>query len=678
MYIEAKDLSINFGERQILDGVNLTIAKGNRVGLIGANGAGKSTFLKCIMQELEPQSGELNLLNGLQLGYLTQNPKLTPGNTLKEELETVFVETNKWQVKEEELLKKLEDPELDMDQMQDCLNELADIQARLAHLEPGTQEQKIGRMLSGLGFSQDDEERLVEDFSGGWQMRINLAKLLLTEADLLLLDEPTNHLDLNASAWLTEFLVNYPKGMLIVSHDRYFLDRVVNQIALLERGKMEIYHGNYTKYVEEKKIRRENQLNAAIRQEKQLAEQQKFIDRFKAKATKSSQVKSKEKQLAKIEIIEKPQTELKSMHFKFSEVETIGRDIMQLKNLSKSFENKLLYDNINAKLEWDQKNPPRVFILGDNGCGKTTFFKILTERLEPDSGFVSFDNRAKIGYYAQHQLQILDPESTPIEVLEEVMPPTPQKEVRGILGRFLFKKDEVFSKIKSLSGGEKARLAMAKLMVQKPNVLLLDEPTNHLDLASQEAIESALESYEGTIIAISHDRYFINRHATHIWEFFENKLITYDGNYELYQEKRNTLIDKMRAAKEKEAKTAARKAKKGSAETANDSSSNAESEASLSDANLNAENEANASEATKHSYLEHKKIRNRTKELAKLEKSIEHLNSKKSKLELEMAKPDIAKDYQKLAELQGSLDKLTTEIKQTEAAWGELSSLIEA
>ncbi len=547
MLLIADNVSVNFGPHQILSHVNLKITPRSRIGLIGANGAGKSTLLKCLTKELEPSSGNISQASNIKVQHLTQNPKLTATNTLQQELYSVFTEINEAKAKEAHIIEELghlSDAALDK-----ALHDLAELQEKLEHLEVGKLDEKIGRMITGLGFALSELDRPVGNFSGGWQMRINLAKVLLQEADVILMDEPTNHLDMEACQWLEKFLRSYPKGILVVSHDRRFLDEVVTEIAELERGTLSIYAGNYSQYIEQRTALREQQTAAAERQEKTLAKQTAYVERFKASAARGTQARSREKQLAKVVRLETPKGELKRMAFKFPLVNPSGRDVLKIKDISKTYGDQQLYSHVNAELEWTKEEPQRVFILGSNGCGKTTLFKILMGLETPDTGTIEFGHRVLLGYYAQHQLQILDPEKTVLKTIEDVMPPTPQGEIRGILGRFLFSSEQVFKEVKLISGGEKARLALAKLMVSEPNVLLLDEPTNHLDTPSQEAVEAALKDYQGTIICISHDRYLIQNHATQIWEFDQGKLITFKGTYDMYLEKRSAIIEKSRKNK---------------------------------------------------------------------------------------------------------------------------------
>ncbi len=597
MLIQTSDLSINFGKHQVLDKVNLKITKESRIGLIGVNGAGKSTLIKCLTGEVYAQEGNVHKAPHARVLHLSQNPELKAGNTLEQELYGAFK---------------------DIDDLEDY-----EIEAR------------IGKMVTGLGFKLEDLKENVENFSGGWQMRVNLAKVLLQEADVLLMDEPTNHLDREACEWLENFLRSYPKGILIVSHDRHFLNEVVTEIAEIERGELTIYPGNYSNFVEQKQLNREHQANAAQRQQKSMKEQQQFIDRFRASARKSTQAKSRERQLAKVEIIDAPKTDLKKLSFKFPLEETSGRQVININKVSKSFEGKPLFKNISANLEWTKEEPQRVFILGANGCGKTTLFKMILGLEKCDEGEISFGSRVNVGYYAQHQLQILDPEKTVLKTLEDIMPPTKMSEIRGMLGRFLFTSDQVFKKVETLSGGEKGRLAIAKLMVGGPNTLLLDEPTNHLDTSAQEAIEDALSHYQGSVICISHDRYLIENHATQIWEFIDGSLICFEGSYDYYLEKRAERLALHNASLEKD------------------------------------ELDNSPKEQTHHEIHQAKK--QAEKRLKTLERDIAKLHEKVTKLSKDLLDPKYATDYQKLEELTKELEELKKEIIEKESEWLTLS-----
>jgi ATP-binding cassette, subfamily F, member 3 len=638
MLLEATKLSVNFGQKQVLKDVDLKITVHSRIGLIGVNGAGKSTLLKCLMGEITNYQGAINKADNLQIRCLTQNPELTPGNTLEEELYSVFTRINELKQKEEAISLKL--GELSPEDMEKALNDLTSVHEELNRIGAYTLDEKIGRMVTGLGFSLDQLKHPVDKFSGGWQMRINLAKVLLQEADIILMDEPTNHLDMEACEWLEEFLRSYPKGIVVVSHDRRFLDEVVTEIAELERGELTLYHGNYTDYVEQRNALRDHLGSAAQRQQKFIKEQMDFVNKFRASARKSTQAKSREKQLAKLEIIEAPKSDMKRLAFKFPLAEPSGTDVLRINGIAKSFDGKFLYRNVFTELEWNKEKPPRVFILGANGCGKTTLFKMLMGIEKPDEGSIEFGKKVQLGYYAQHQLQVLDPNKSILKTLEDDMPPTPVGEIRGILGRFLFTGEEVFKNVAQLSGGEKARLAIAKLMVSGPNTLLLDEPTNHLDTNTQEAVENALRDYQGSVICISHDRYLIHKHATHIWEFHNGTMISFDGSYEYYLEKRNELL-----------------------KLTEKNNPNLEKESSI--------------QKQPSQYQLHQESKAQLKHHKKLEKEISKLISTKALIEEKLCDPNIGSDYKALEELNDNLKKLNTELDQKESEWIKLGEKLE-
>jgi ATP-binding cassette subfamily F protein 3 len=656
MMLQASNLSISFGSQQVLDDVSIKVTTHSRIGLVGANGGGKSTLLKCLMRELPLDEGKIVSPPHYRIQCLTQNPHLTAGNTLQEELYSVFTELNEAKAEEQELLADL--ATLTGKEREVALKRLAMTQETQERLGGGDLEANISRMVTGLGFTLAELNQPVELFSGGWQMRINLAKVLLQGADIILMDEPTNHLDMEACQWLENFLAQYPGGIVVVSHDRRFLDEVVTEIAEIERGSLTLYAGNYAQYLEQKAENRARQAAAAERQQKMLAEQQTFVDRFRASATKSTQAKSREKQLAKIERIEAPQGDLKTMHVKFPLAETSGREVLTLRNIKKAYTETPLYTGLNAALEWTKDKPQRVFILGANGCGKTTLFKLLMGIEQPDEGNIVFGNRVKLGYYAQHQLQILDAEKTAYETLEHAMKATHQAEIRGILGRFLFTNDQVHKKVGVLSGGEKGRLALAKLMVTGPNTLLLDEPTNHLDIPAQEAVESALQDYQGTIICISHDRYFIQSLATQIWEFHLGKLIVFDGGYNEYLKKRKQLLATVEASV---AKAAGLDAKQ-----------------QASKSKLTPEQVASVTLSPDAPIQARKDLKYLQKNLKQTETRIGKLATAKKELEERMAVPSVVSDYLLMDKLARELEALEGDIEKEETKWETLAEQLAA
>jgi ATP-binding cassette, subfamily F, member 3 len=520
------DVSLAFGPHTIFSGLTVQINPGDRIGLIGRNGAGKSTLFKLLMGELTPDKGKLIRTPGMRINCLTQEPQITHGNSLLEEVRSVFPSLKDVEAEEASLMATWEKMTPD-EQMAAC--------ERLAELQHVKDEQagldgKISALLTGLGFEIKQFDQLVELFSGGWQMRINLAKILLQAPDFLLMDEPTNHLDLEACEWLEGFLREYPGGMVLVSHDRRFLDEVVTSTAEIEHQQLTIRAGNYSRGQALKQEEYERLVAAAERQKKELAKQQAFVDRFRASATKSTQAKSREKQLAKIEKIDPPRQDKQKMHLRFPVPEASSKDVLTLKRLSKSYASPLFQEG-NATLERGE----RIFLLGHNGCGKTTLLRLILGLETPDKGEIKLGSRVKIGYFSQHQLETLDPKLNVLQTIEQISPPDMSNtDIRGLLGRFLFSGDRVEKQVETLSGGEKSRLALARLLIQGANFLLLDEPTNHMDIPAQQVMEEAFKQYEGSILCISHDRQFIQQVATGILEIYKGHLISYDCSYDEY------------------------------------------------------------------------------------------------------------------------------------------------
>ncbi|OKH16133.1 lysophospholipase [Fischerella major NIES-592] len=544
---------------EVLKDINWEVKVGDRVGLVGVNGAGKSTQLKIITGKIEPTSGEVIRPASLHISYLNQEFDVDPCRTIKEELWTVFKEANKVQLSLLEVQHQMETaPPEELDKL---INKLDKLQRQFEALDGYGLEARIGKILPEIGFEPEDGDRLVSAFSGGWQMRISLAKILLQEPDLLLLDEPTNHLDLETIEWLENYLKGLNTPMVIVSHDREFLDRLCTQIVETERGVSTTYLGNYSAYLQQKAEKQTAQLSAYERQQKELEKQQAFVDKFRASATRSTQAKSREKQLEKIERIEAPTVGVKTLQFRFPPPPRSGREVVEIKNLTHIYDEKILFLGANLLIE----RGDRIAFVAPNGAGKSTLLRLIMGIEQPTEGVVKLGQHNVIpGYFEQNQAEALDLEKTVMETIHDEVPDWKNEDVRTLLGRFLFSGDTVLKKVAALSGGEKARLALAKMLLRPANLLILDEPTNHLDIPAKEMLEEALQDYDGTAIIVSHDRYFISQVANKIVEIRDGEFRVYLGDYHYYLEKIAEEKEQARLAAiaaEKAAKKAAKAAK---------------------------------------------------------------------------------------------------------------------
>ena len=544
----------------VLKDVNWEVKPGDRVGLVGVNGAGKSTQLKIIAGEMEPTSGEIIRPASLKIAYLTQEFEVNPTLMVREEFWTVFKAANQIQESLTEVQHEMQtaSPE-ELDQLIKKLDRLhRDFEAIGGY----TLESQIDKILPEMGFESEDGDRLVSAFSGGWQMRMSLGKILLQEPDLLLLDEPTNHLDLETIEWLEVYLKGLTTPMVIVSHDREFLDRLCTQIVETEQGVSKTYLGNYSAYLQQKEDAELAQLSAYDRQQKELEKQQAFVERFRASATRSTQAKSREKQLDKIERIEAPSSSSATLKFRFPASVRSGREVVNIQDLTHFYDNKVLFLGTDLLVE----RGDRIAFLGPNGCGKSTLLRLIMGLEEATEGKVGLGEHNVIpGYFEQNQAEALDLEKTVMDTIHDEVPEWKNEEVRTLLGRFLFSGDTVLKQVNALSGGEKARLALAKLLLQPVNCLILDEPTNHLDIPAKEMLEEAIQHYDGTVLIVSHDRYFISKVANKIVEIRDGNFQVYLGDYHYYldklaEEKEQAQLAKLEA--EKAAKKAAKDAKK--------------------------------------------------------------------------------------------------------------------
>lgn len=551
---------------EVLKDVSWEVKTGDRIGLVGVNGAGKSTQLKIIAGEIEPTTGEVIRPANLHIAYLTQEFEVDPTRTVREEFWRAFAEAN--QVHEALNLVQRQMETADPETLDALIHKLDRLQRKFEALDGYTLETRIEKILPELGFEPEDGDRLVSAFSGGWQMRMSLGKILLQAPDLLLLDEPTNHLDLETIEWLEIYLKGLVTPMVIVSHDREFLDRLCTQIVETERGVSTTYLGNYTAYLEQKAENQLAQLSAYERQQKELEKQQTFVDRFRASATRSTQAKSREKQLEKIERIEAPSGSVRTLHFRFPPAPRSGRDVVIIENLTHTYDDKILF--LGAELLVERGD--RIAFLGPNGAGKSTLLHLIMGMEPPTEGTVKIGDHDVIpSYFEQNQAEALDLAKTVMDTIHDEVPDWTNEEVRTLLGRFLFSKDTVFKKVEALSGGEKARLALAKMLLRPANLLILDEPTNHLDIPAKEMLEEAIQNYDGTLIVVSHDRYFISQVANKIVEVRDGELVLYRGDYHYYLDKVAEEKEKVRLeaiAAEKEAKAAAKRAKQKEKEKA--------------------------------------------------------------------------------------------------------------
>ena len=518
-----------FGPKVLFQELDWLITPHDRVGLVGANGTGKTTLLKVLAGTESLDYGTITQQRGIQSGYLPQDGLSLSGRSVFAECLSVFEHVHQMQREQEDLARRMAEVNHASAEYQQIAERFNRIQAEMQARDGYTIEAEVGTVLNGLGFKKEDWTRRTEEFSGGWQMRIALAKLLLQKPNLLLLDEPTNHLDLETRNWLEQYLVNYPHAYVLISHDRYFLDVTVKKTAEIWNKQVFFYSGNYENYLAQKAERRA-QLEAAYSNQKEKIDQlEAFINRFRYQATKAKQVQSRIKELERMEKIEVPPEE-KAIHFSFPQPRPSGRMVAEAKELAKSYGAKQVFGGVNFVIE----RGDRIALVGVNGAGKSTLIKLLAGSEQATSGELRLGHNADVDYFAQDQYKVLDPQARMLDDLFEAAPRSTQTELRSLLGCFLFSEDDVFKTIGVLSGGERNRYALARMLLYPSNFLLLDEPTNHLDLRAKDVLLDSLQKFTGTVVFVSHDRYFIDKLATRVFEIGEGRVEVFPGNYEDY------------------------------------------------------------------------------------------------------------------------------------------------
>lgn len=544
--LSVNHLDVRYGDKHLFKDISVQVYGGNRIGLVGVNGAGKSTLLKIMAGQAATDDGVVSRAKHFSVGYLAQeSTELFSQLSLYQEAETAFAPLLALQEEVAELHERIRVLAPESDEFHLLLQRQGELQHRLDGSDIYAISGKIEKVLLGLGFRRADMEKPVAAFSGGWQMRLKLAKMLLEAPSLLLLDEPTNHLDLDSLTWVEQFLNNYQGAMVIISHDRTFLDRTTETTWALSFGRIEVYKGNYSFYVKEEMERRAIEKGAYDNQQAKIRQTMRFVERFRAKATKARQVQSRVKQLDKLELIELSDEE-QQIRFTFPPAPDSGRDVLRVEGLSKSYGGERIFSDVELLLSRGDK----VAVVGVNGAGKSTLLKILAGQIGHDKGSIRLGANVRLTYFGQHQAQELSPQLTVLETMNLVGEELTTTRVRSLLGAFLFRGDDVLKKVSVLSGGEKSRLALAKMIATPANCMLLDEPTNHLDMSSQEVLQEAMAQYDGTIVVVSHNRYFLDSFANKVLEVKEGRITLFEGKVEEYLEKQQAMRDR---EKDKEA-----------------------------------------------------------------------------------------------------------------------------
>lgn len=632
MILACNNISKAFGMDEIIKNASFHIEEREKAAIVGINGAGKTTLLRIIMGEYTPDSGEVTIAKDRTIGYLAQHQNLTTDNTIYDELLSVKQDII-------DLEQKIRRLELEMHGKEGReLENIMEAYSKSMHqfeLNNGyAYKSEVVGVLKGLGFEEDEFSKKVNTLSGGQKTRVALGKLLLSKPDIIMLDEPTNHLDMNSIAWLEGYLVNYDGSVIIVAHDRYFLDKVVTKIIEVERGEVNTYTGNYTAYAQKKQMLMEAKLKEYYNQQREIKHQEEVIAKLKSFNREKSikRAESREKLLDKIEVIDKPITEQTSMVLKLEPAKESGNDVLTVEGLSKAFGEQQLFCDVSFEIKKGEK----VALIGNNGTGKTTILKIINHILEADTGRIRLGANVEIGYYDQEH-NVLHMDKTVFDEIGDAYPDMTGTRIRNMLACFLFTGDDVFKKIGDLSGGERGRVSLAKLMLSNANFLILDEPTNHLDIMSKEILESALNKYTGTVLYVSHDRYFINKTASRIMELSANTITNYIGNYDYYLEKRDILAPKEVKEVKAEKNTAVKDDWKAQKE-------------------------------------EQAKLRKRQNDLAKVEKRIEEFEKKSAELDEQLALEEVYTDLDRLMKVNERKQEVAAQLEKLYEEWEKLEA----